>query len=108
MAILVVYLFRPGRRGLFQLHLSKIRQNTKVPYRIFGSVGHLPPDLAAEVAAEPDVEAVHLPVGVLPGARHEHADLLERLFQEAMKGDFTHFCTMHTDSSPCRPTGSSG
>ena len=103
LAILVVYLFKPARRELFRLHLGKIRENTAVPYRIFGSVGHLTPELAAEVAAEPDVEALKLPVGALPNARDEHADLLGRLFQEALKGDYTHFCTMHIDSFPVAP-----
>ena len=103
LAILVVYLFRPERRELFQLHLSKVRQNTGVPYRVFGSVWHLTPELAVEVAAEPDIEAVHLPTGQLANSRDEHADLLQRLFAEALKGDYTHFCTMHLDSFPVAP-----
>jgi hypothetical protein len=94
-------MFRPERRGLFRLHLSKIRENTRVPYRIFGSVGHLQPELAAEVAAEPDIEAISLPVGQLR-PWEEHTDLLNRLYRHASRGDYTHFVTMHIDSFPIR------
>ncbi len=101
LGIAVVYLVREENFELLDLHLSKIRTLTKVPYTIYAGVARPAPPLLARLKNEPRLEIVPLPETDLSGSA-EHSFYLERLIARAAGEGATHVVTLHVDSFPIR------
>lgn len=100
-AFLVVYVFDDNTRGLFDIHLERLRRHTSIEFRIFAAAHKLTPDLQQYVLANPEIEIVDCKVPADEyNVRIEHSHCLNTLAKYAMSQNFTHCVCLHLDSFP--------
>lgn len=101
LAILVVYLVRAEDQKLLEVHLQRIEQHTRSPYRIHGVAVRLSEASRELLDRQPKVRLHELPTTAERSSK-EHSYYLEQLIQEALQDGATHLVTLHVDSFPVR------
>jgi len=101
LAIVVVYLVGEDDGPLLDLHLSQIRNCTKVPYEIYASANRLLPRFRERLDSDPNVRVCPCPPTELRGFR-EHSFYLEELIRIAIDDGATHVLMLNPDSFPVK------
>lgn len=100
LGIVVVYYAKKHEGWLIRIHLSFIRKNTLVPYKIYAGAERLFPEFRKKIVGE-DIVLCHLqPTDEIAGK--ENSFYLEQLFHCAIDDGCTHIAVFHVDSFPVR------
>ncbi len=105
LGIIVVYVFEQAMQPMFDLHLSRLRRHTRLPFRIYGAGHKLPAEQWQHVSSAPEIILPNLNIPrqyLEDGVRTEHAYCLARLAEYAFADGCTHVIAMHLDSFPIR------
>lgn len=101
LGITVVYLLDVENGRLLDIHLNYIRNNTKIPYKIYAACNRLEQCLASRLKDKEEVSVCPVPPTALRGS-YENRYYLGHLIQTALDDGCTHIAIMHVDSFPVK------
>ncbi|MBP6872849.1 MAG: hypothetical protein KBC43_12640 [Bacteroidales bacterium] len=101
LGITVIYFAKKREGWMIRVHLTFIRKNTNVPYKIYAGTERLLPEFRKKLDGDDIIVCPLSPTNEIAGK--ENSFYLEQLFRYAIQDGCTHIAVFHVDSFPVRP-----